>query len=250
MHGIPSRLLNSLVYANNMLICMFMVVSLLYRHPPYNWVIQHHRKKQNKKKHAAKDVSLQKSKKNKRIPSLRDAVPERLLLFTEQPPSVWAKFTSFGAGILGAKTSEKTAIKIKKRFPQFDGCGFTNGKKNEKNKQHMPKNIPGASRYYNKNHGKIIENINLQQLQETSILINRSLGEVVPLGWLWANVVRILVHLGHCGFGLRIENCGLGGIPLSQCSYGPMSGCKWMFYSNVVIRIITPKLAIVCSKEV
>jgi len=31
IHGIPSRLLNSLVYANNMLIWMFMVVSLLYR---------------------------------------------------------------------------------------------------------------------------------------------------------------------------------------------------------------------------
>ena len=88
------------------------------------------------------------------------------------------------------------------------------------------------------------------QLQETSKLINRSLGEVVPLGWLWANVVRILVHLGHCGFGLRIENCGLGGIPLSQCSYAPMNGCKRMFFPNVVIRIITPKLAIVCSKEV
>jgi hypothetical protein len=66
-------------------------------------------KKTKQKKHSAKDVSLQKSKKKTRIPSLRDAVPERLLLFTEQPPSVWAKFTIFGAGILGAKTSEKTA---------------------------------------------------------------------------------------------------------------------------------------------
>ena len=105
---------------------------------------------------------------------------------------------------------------------------------------HAKKNIPGASRYYNKNHGKIIENTNLQ-LQETSKLINRSLGEVVPLGWLWANVVRILVHLGHCGFGLRIENCGLGGIPLSQCSYGPMNGCKRMFFSQCSYKNYNPQ---------
>jgi hypothetical protein len=107
IHGIPSRLFNSLVYANNMLIWMFMVVSLLYRHlttGSFNIT-----EKNKTKKHSAKDVSLQKSKKKTRIPSLRDAVPERLLLFTEQPPSVWAKFTIFGAGILGAKTSEKTA---------------------------------------------------------------------------------------------------------------------------------------------
>ena len=133
-----------------------------------------------------------------------------------------------------------TTIKIKKQFPQFDKW-IHQWQKNEKNKQHMQKNIPGASRYYNKNHGKIIENMNLQQLQETSKLINRSLEGVVPLGWLWANVVRILVHLGHCGFGLRIENCGLGGIPLSQCSYGPMNGCKRMFFFQCSYKNYNPQ---------
>lgn len=107
IHGIPSRLFNSLVYANNMLIWMFMVVSLLYRHlttGSFNIT------EKNKTKKTFRQGRLtSKIKKKTRIPSLRDAVPERLLLFTEQPPSVWAKFTIFGAGILGAKTSEKTA---------------------------------------------------------------------------------------------------------------------------------------------
>ena len=131
IHGIPSRLLNSLVYANNMLIWMFMVVSLLYRHlttGSFNIT-----EKTKQKKHSAKDVSLQKSiKKNAHSKSPRCG-PRASSSFHRTTPeclgqvyTLWCGHTS--RQNLGENSPrEPQPSKSKNDFPSLIS-GFTNGK--------------------------------------------------------------------------------------------------------------------------
>ena len=131
IHGIPSRLFNSLVYANNMLIWMFMVVSLLYRHlttGSFNIT------EKNKTKKTFRQGRLtSKNKKNAHSKSPRCG-PRASSSFHRTTPECLGQVYNLWCGHtwrqnLGENSPrEPQPSKSKNNFPSLIS-GFTNGKK-------------------------------------------------------------------------------------------------------------------------
>lgn len=132
IHGIPSRLFNSLVYANNMLIWMFMVVSLLYRHlTTGSFNITEKNKKKKTFRQGRLTSKIKKKNAHSKSPrcgprassSFHRTTPECL----GQVYNLWCGHTwrqNFGEN----SPREPQPSKSKNNFPSLIS-GFTNGKK-------------------------------------------------------------------------------------------------------------------------
>ena len=81
-------------------------------------------------------------------------------------------------------------------------------------------------------------------VQETGVLIDGALEEVVPLGWLRANVVDIFVQLGHSS--ICLGSCERSDEWTVMPCDGPMWTVLKCLFSWYSCNIWNPQLVIVC----